>query len=193
VFDSFLRKFDFHLVRSEKIIRLGEPRHEVVNVAREMDADLIVMGSAGRTGLAHILIGGVARRVAQELPCSVITVRSESPIKLMIEGEIPAADAAFCATHPSKQDCDRFQHGNDLLGKGLANEAIKHFQGCIAEYGMCATAWLQLSKAHARTGELEKARHCAAKAQEALRRQEYQQIEEEARGDTFLHRKMFGI
>ena len=64
VFDDFLRKFDFHRVRNEKVIRVGEPQHEVVNLAREIDADLIVMGSASRTGLAHILVGGVARRVA---------------------------------------------------------------------------------------------------------------------------------
>ena len=162
-------------------------------MAREIDADLIVMGSAGRTGLAHVLIGGVARRVAQVLPCSIITVRSESPIRLTIEGEIPQADAVFCATHPSREDCDRFQHGNELLREGLAKEAIEHFRACTAEYSMCANAWLQLSRAHARIGELEKARDCAAKAQEALRRQEYQQIEDEARGTTFLHRRMFGI
>lgn len=193
VFDNFLRKFDFHSVRSEKIIRLGNPRHEVVNVAREIAANLIVMGSAGRTGLPHILVGGVARRVAQELPCSIITVRSESPIRLMIEGEIPRADATFCATHPSREQCDRFQHGDELLREGLANEAIEHFQGCIAEYGTCANAWLQLSKAHARVGNLDKARQCAAEAQEALRRQEDQRIEDEARGSHILHRRMFGI
>ena len=181
VFDDFLRKFDFHRVRNEKIIRVGEPRHEVVNLAREIDANLIVMGSASRTGLAHILVGGVARRVAQALPCSIITVRSESPIRLTIEGEIPQAEAVFCATHPSREDCDRFQHGYELLRLGLAEEAIQHFRACTVEYGLCANAWLQLSTAHARIGELEKARDCAAKAQDALHRQECQQIEDEAR------------
>jgi nucleotide-binding universal stress UspA family protein len=193
VFDDFLSKFDFHLVRSEKVMRLGDARREVVKLAREIAADLIVMGSASRTGLAHVLIGGVARRVAQVLPCSIITVRSESPIRLAIEGKIPRAEAVFCATHPAREHCDRFQHGDELLSEGLAHMAIKHYQACIAEYDTCANAWLQLSEAHARIGDSEKAQHCAAKAQEALRRQEYQPIEDEAQGTAFLHRRMFGI
>ncbi|MAT72509.1 MAG: hypothetical protein CMJ58_23655 [Planctomycetaceae bacterium] len=193
VFDEFLSKFDFHLVRSEKVVRLGNPRHEVVNVAQEIAADLIVMGSAGRTGLAHILVGGVARRVAQVLPCSVITVRSESPIRMTSEDEVPRADATFCATHPSREQCDRFQHGDELLREGLANEAIDHYRACLAEYGMCANAWLQLSKAHARIGELKEAQHCAARAQEALRRQEHKLIDDEAQGSHILYRRMFGV
>jgi len=163
-FDEFLRRFDFHEVRCEKIIRRGKPRHDVVDVAREINTDLIVMGSAGRTGLTHMLIGGVARRVAQELPCSIVTVRSQTPITLSVEGEVPLADAAFCARHPSVKDCERFQHGDELLRQGLADEAIEHYEACLAEYSMCPNAWLQLGEAHTRRGEYEKARQCAARA-----------------------------
>ena len=60
--DSFLAKFDFHNVRSAKLIRQGKPRYEVARAAREIGADLIVMGSAGRTGLPRMLVGGVAPR-----------------------------------------------------------------------------------------------------------------------------------
>jgi nucleotide-binding universal stress UspA family protein len=191
-FDDFLRKFDFHQVLCEKVIRRGRPRHEVVQVAREINADLIVMGSVGRTGLSHMLIGGVARRVAQELPCSVITVRSETPITLSIEGKIREPNKAYCASDVSKQ-CDRFQHGDELLRQGLADEAIAHYQKCVAEYDQCANAWFQLGEAHTRLGEYEKARQCAANAAEALRRQENQRIENELRGGHVLYRRMFGI
>jgi hypothetical protein len=65
-----------------------------------------------------MLIGGVARRVAQELPCAIVTVRSQSPISLSIDGEVPPVKAAFCASHPSGANCDRFQHGDELLRQG---------------------------------------------------------------------------
>lgn len=53
----------------------GIPFVEIVRAAREAEADLIVMGSHGRTGLEHLLIGSVAERVVRKAPCSVLVVR----------------------------------------------------------------------------------------------------------------------
>lgn len=53
----------------------GVPFVEIIRVAREMVSDLIVMGSHGRTGLGHLLIGSVAERVVRKAPCPVLTVR----------------------------------------------------------------------------------------------------------------------
>jgi len=47
----------------------------VVDQARERRCDLIVMGTHGRSGLAHVLLGSVAERVLQHAPCPVLTVR----------------------------------------------------------------------------------------------------------------------
>jgi nucleotide-binding universal stress UspA family protein len=192
-FEDFLRKFDFHQVRWEKVIRRGKPQDEVVQLARDIAADLIVMGSAGRTGLSRMLVGGVARRVAQELPCSIITVRGQSPITVSIDGEVPQVVASFCASHPSGANCDRFRHGDELLHQGLADEAIEHYEGCVEEYSMCANAWLQLSEAHTRLGNFERARQCATNAEEALRQQENKRIEDEVRGSHVLYRRLFDI
>jgi nucleotide-binding universal stress UspA family protein len=190
-FDQFLRSFDFHQVCCQKIIRRGKPQDEVGQVARETEADLIVMGSTGRTGLSRMFVGGVARRVAQELPCSIITVRSHQPIEL--DAVVPQLDVDLCASHPPRNQCDRFQHGEELLSSGLAEEAIGHFNACVAHYKLCANAWLRLCEAHTRLGDYEKARHCAAHADEALRRQENQRIEEDLRGKHILYRRIFGI
>ncbi|NNL85064.1 MAG: universal stress protein [Myxococcales bacterium] len=43
--------------------------------ARKLDVDLIVMGTHGRTGLAHAFIGSVAERTLRSAPCPVLTVR----------------------------------------------------------------------------------------------------------------------
>jgi nucleotide-binding universal stress UspA family protein len=55
--------------------REGDPAHELVHAAHEHDSDLIVLGSHGRTGLARLLLGSVARNVLLEAPCSVLVVR----------------------------------------------------------------------------------------------------------------------
>lgn len=55
--------------------RVGPPFLEIVRYARETDADLIVLGTHGRSGLAHILMGSVAERVVRKAPCPVLTVR----------------------------------------------------------------------------------------------------------------------
>ena len=48
---------------------------EILQAARDDDVDMIVMGTHGRTGLAHVLIGSVAERVVREAPCPVLTVK----------------------------------------------------------------------------------------------------------------------
>jgi nucleotide-binding universal stress UspA family protein len=44
-------------------------------VARAVGADLVVVGTRGRTGLPHVLLGSVAERVVRTAPCPVLTVR----------------------------------------------------------------------------------------------------------------------
>ena len=56
-------------------MRIGKPDTEIMRYAAERDIDLIVMGTHGRTGLAHALMGSVAERVVRRAPCPVLTVR----------------------------------------------------------------------------------------------------------------------
>ena len=56
--------------------REGEPADELVATAAEIGADLIVMGTRGRTGLAHTLLGSVAERTLRKSECPVLTVRT---------------------------------------------------------------------------------------------------------------------
>jgi universal stress protein A len=53
----------------------GPAYDAIVRFARERDVDLIVMGTHGRTGLAHVLLGSVADKVVRRAPCPVLTVR----------------------------------------------------------------------------------------------------------------------
>lgn len=56
---------------------VGQPFVEIVRYARKNSADLIVMGSHGRTGLTHALLGSVAERVIRKANCPVLTVRPD--------------------------------------------------------------------------------------------------------------------
>jgi universal stress protein A len=54
----------------------GAPVSQIVRYAAEYDIDLIVMGTHGRTGLVHVLLGSVAERTVRTAPCPVLTVRA---------------------------------------------------------------------------------------------------------------------
>jgi nucleotide-binding universal stress UspA family protein len=57
-----------------QVLREGSPRQEILNAADELKADLIVMGTHGRTGLAHLLFGSVAEHVVRHARVPVFTV-----------------------------------------------------------------------------------------------------------------------
>ncbi len=56
-------------------IRVGVDFHEIIEVARFAEADLIVMATHGRTGLAHALLGSVTEKVVRKASCPVLTVK----------------------------------------------------------------------------------------------------------------------
>ena len=55
----------------------GIPSEEVITAARAEDSDLIVVGTRGKTGLAHILLGSTDERVIRGAPCPVLAVRTD--------------------------------------------------------------------------------------------------------------------
>ena len=61
-------------VTPRKIILFGRPHEEIVKCAEDQKADLIIMGTHGRTGLAHFLVGSVAERVVRTSKVPVLTV-----------------------------------------------------------------------------------------------------------------------
>jgi len=66
-------------VRVKGLLVLGNPYLDIARTARRQRADLIVMGTHGRTGLTRALLGSVADRVLRTAHCPVLTVRSSPP------------------------------------------------------------------------------------------------------------------
>jgi nucleotide-binding universal stress UspA family protein len=66
-------------VRVVHRLERGEASAKILNVAAETKADLIVMGTHGRTGLSRLLIGSVAEDVLRKASCPVLTVNAPFP------------------------------------------------------------------------------------------------------------------
>ena len=76
--------------------RIGDAAEEIISLAGEIGADLIFIGSRGRTGLERVLLGSVSERVVREAGCAVLVARhKEYP-------DVPLRDVrAF--EHPNKR------------------------------------------------------------------------------------------
>ena len=55
----------------------GDPVEQIVGYAREIEADLIVMATHGRTGISHALMGSTAEQVVRRAHCPVLTLKQE--------------------------------------------------------------------------------------------------------------------
>jgi len=64
-----------HKCRIRTCRRRGMAFLEIIYSAREEAVDLIVMGTHGRTGLSHVLMGSTAEKVVRTAPCPVLTVK----------------------------------------------------------------------------------------------------------------------
>ena len=59
----------------EVIVRVGTAFEVITNLARDCEADLIVITTHGHTGLKHVFLGSTAERVVRHAPCPVLVVR----------------------------------------------------------------------------------------------------------------------
>jgi universal stress protein A len=73
--DEELKAFSGRPVKCAVTVVRGVPYHEIVEVAKKSNIDLIVLGTHGRTGLKHLVMGSTAERVVRHANCPVLVVR----------------------------------------------------------------------------------------------------------------------
>ncbi len=73
--DDFLSGIDTKGIEIEAELGNGTPFVEIIKFARENGIDLIVMGTHGRSGITHALLGSVTEKVVRKAPCPVMVVR----------------------------------------------------------------------------------------------------------------------
>jgi nucleotide-binding universal stress UspA family protein len=72
-------------------VRVGHAAPIICDVARTSPCDLVVMGTHGRTGVAHLFLGSVAEKVVRMAPCPVLTIRGEARARQHgLEPAVPA-------------------------------------------------------------------------------------------------------
>lgn len=71
-FGKILKHVDMEI---KKVVKTGVAFVEIIDYAKSEGIDLIVMGTHGRSGIEHILIGNVAEKVVRKSPCPVLTIR----------------------------------------------------------------------------------------------------------------------
>ncbi len=167
-FAEFLQRFDFHGVSWESAVRRGDPAEQILDSAKELVADLVVMGSGGLSGLWKLLAGSVTEKVTSRVPCSMITMTGEDAIRLRMDQELTDLQA-------------HYGRGRELLDKGFPEEARRQFQHCLNTNDLFVPAWEALAEAYQRLGQEERAqeaRQTALKMRQAL---EWRLIEADAR------------
>jgi nucleotide-binding universal stress UspA family protein len=74
-FDRMIAENKLQAYAIHRAVREGTPFYEIIQYAREAKIDLIIMGTHGHSGLAHVLLGSVTEKVVRKSPCPVLTVR----------------------------------------------------------------------------------------------------------------------
>jgi nucleotide-binding universal stress UspA family protein len=72
----FLGNVESHGVKVKGRLEFGNPYHVILEISSSGAYDLIVMGTHGRTGLSHLLLGSIAEKIVRRASCPVITIRS---------------------------------------------------------------------------------------------------------------------
>jgi nucleotide-binding universal stress UspA family protein len=89
-------------------VRIGSPAPAIIDLASDISADLIVVGSAQRTGVSRLVFGSVAEKVARTAPCPVLIVRpKEIPVWEQIEPPCPDCAHVQRSTNGQKLWCAR--------------------------------------------------------------------------------------
>jgi len=72
--DDFITPLRAAGIEVKPFLRVGKPREVIAQVARSVMADLLIIGSHSKRGILDIALGGTARRLTHEAPCTVLMV-----------------------------------------------------------------------------------------------------------------------
>jgi nucleotide-binding universal stress UspA family protein len=100
-----------YALRAFAHVRTGEPYREVVQLASDIEADLVIIGTHSRARMSRFLLGSVAEKVQRYAPCPVLTVKpKERPHSSDIEPPCLACHEIRVESHGARLWCD--QHVN---------------------------------------------------------------------------------
>ena len=71
-------------IKVEMFVKQGKPFIEIIRAAKDIDADLVIIGSHGKSAIAHVLIGSTTEKVARKAPCAVLIFREKKGLDFVL-------------------------------------------------------------------------------------------------------------
>ena len=89
ILDAIIRDKVDREITSVTLVTIGKPHEEIIQAAKSMRADMIIIATHGYTGLKHVWLGSTTEKVVRRAQCPVLTVRAAAQNEA--QPEIPAA------------------------------------------------------------------------------------------------------
>jgi len=99
-----------------------DPRHEILAQARAFDANLLVMGTHGRTGVDHVLLGSVTEKVLRKASCPVLVVPQDT--RTTASPNAPPFKRILCAVDFSESSVRALAYALDLAEEADARISV---------------------------------------------------------------------
>ena len=154
--NQLLADVDFEDVVWTKELRKGRIDEEICAAALKDRADLIVMGTTGMTGAAQILIGSTTRRLLHQLPCSLLTVKTEEVLSADHEASI-------------KEISDLLDQAQLAINTRDDELAVRKFDAILRLNPFHVPALEGRAQACDRLGDIERADRCRRRMKELQR------------------------
>ena len=167
-FNKFLEDFNLEGVKCIKETPIGNPAEEILSVISREMIDLLIIGTAGRTGLNRMIIGSVTEKVIREVPCSFLTLKEEHVIKLQLETKINDIE-------------NLYNTAVQLVEEGFCEEAIEHLKACLSINNMYIPAYFGIAKIYEKLNKPKKAKIYSDGGVEIKEKIYYTKIESEVR------------
>lgn len=74
--EEFIKQLGLDEEEVQTCVKLGEPYDEIIDYSENHGVDLIVMGTHGRSGVSHLVLGSLTEQVSRHSPCPVLSVRN---------------------------------------------------------------------------------------------------------------------
>lgn len=153
--NQFVSEFDLKDIEWEAHLCEGKAAETILAEARHGKAQLLVLGSAGRTGLSRLIMGNTAEKIVRKAPCSMMTVKSADLLHVRLDSAVSTGA--------------RFRQARRLLETGFLLQAITELETCVAQDKHFAEAYEVIAQAADRlgdTGKAEAMRNLAAEARQ---------------------------
>jgi len=113
--------------RAVSHLRLDSPAQEIAQLATDLEADLVVVGTHGRRGASRLLLGSIAEGVVRLAPCTVLVVRPKTADSTVPKIEPPCPQCVearratngaelWCETHRERHGRRHTYHATDRVG-----------------------------------------------------------------------------